>query len=157
MTHWLDRRFAACGRRRGRAGFTMIEILIVVTIIAVIASIVIGLYMSAGRRGKESSLRGQLKQMREAVERFQADCGAYPPALTDIVAANGGAISGDQDGRGISVDRAGYVGPYIITGDGALPKDPFTKAADWTYDSSTGDVRSVSTLTALDGTAYSAW
>jgi prepilin-type N-terminal cleavage/methylation domain-containing protein len=157
MTKWVRNPSAAWPRKRRRGGFTMIEILIVVTIIGVIASIVIGVFMSAARRSRESNLRGQLKLMREAVERFQADCGAYPPALADTVAANGAAISGDQDGRGIAVDRAGYAGPYLVTGDGALPQDPFTRAVDWTYDSSTGEVHSASTLSALDGSAYTTW
>jgi hypothetical protein len=50
-----------------------------------------------------------------------------------------------------------YDGPYLMTGDGALPKDPFTGVADWVYDNSTGAVHSNAGLSAIDGTAYSVW
>jgi len=102
-------------------------------------------------------MRADLKQLRDAIERFEANTAAWPPALTDLMAADGSAISADADGRGMSVDRAGYDGPYLRTGDGNLPKDPLTGAADWAYNSSTGEVHSGSTLTALDGSAYSTW
>lgn len=102
-------------------------------------------------------MRADLKQLRDAIERFEANTAAWPPALTDLMAADGSAISADADGRGMSVDRAGYDGPYLRTGDGNLPKDPLTRAADWAYNTTTGEVHSSSTLTALDGSAYSTW
>lgn len=138
-------------------GFTLIEVLIVITVISTLATIVIPRAMSAQRKAKEAALRANLKQLRDAIETFEANTAAWPPALTDIVAASGAAISADVDGRGMSVDRSAYDGPYIRSGDGGLPKDPFTGAADWNYDNSTGEVHSSSTLTALDGTNYSIW
>ena len=140
-----------------RRGFTLIEMLIVITIIAILAVIVIPRLTAVGRRGKEASLRADLKQMRDAIERFEANTAGWPPTLADIMVANGSAISADTDGRGMAIDRAGYDGPYLRTGDGAFPIDPFTGAADWNYDSSTGQVHSSSTLTALNGSAYSTW
>ncbi|HUT74660.1 MAG TPA: prepilin-type N-terminal cleavage/methylation domain-containing protein [Armatimonadota bacterium] len=138
-------------------GFTLIEMLIVITIIAILALIVIPRLTAAGRRGKEASLRADLKQLRDAIERFEANTAAWPPSLADLMAADGSAVSADVDGRGMSVDRAGYEGPYLRTGSGSLPADPFTGAADWTYNSSTGEVHSSSTLTALDASTYSIW
>jgi prepilin-type N-terminal cleavage/methylation domain-containing protein len=143
--------------RDKRTGFTLIEMLIVIVVIAILALIVIPRLMGAARRSKEASLRADLKQLRDAIERFEGSCAAWPPALSDIMAANGTAISADADGRGISVDRAGYDGPYLVTSGGQLPKDPFTGASDWTYNSSTGEVHSSSTLAGLDGTTYSTW
>jgi len=140
-----------------RQGFTLIEVLIVIVVVATLAVIVIPRVMGASRRGKEATLRANLKQLRDAIERFEANCAAWPPALTDLLAANGAAISADADGRGISVDRSAYEGPYIVSPDGNLPKDTFTGAADWNYDQSTGEVHSSSTLTAMDGAAYSSW
>ena len=50
-----------------------------------------------------------------------------------------------------------YDGPYILTGDGTLPKDPFTTEASWNYDNTTGAIHSSSDLNALDGSAYNTW
>jgi general secretion pathway protein G len=141
---------------RKSKGFTLIEMLIVIVVIAILALIVIPRLLSAGRRAKESALRGDLQQLRNAVQHFEADCGDYPAALTDLMVANGGALPA-TGGGGLSLDTTGYKGPYLRTGDGNLPRDPFTGAADWTYVGATGDVHSASTLTALDGTAYSTW
>jgi len=55
------------------------------------------------------------------------------------------------------VDRSAYDGPYLQTGDGQLPDDPFTGATDWTYNNATGDVHSNSALIALDGSSYNTW
>jgi prepilin-type N-terminal cleavage/methylation domain-containing protein len=140
-----------------KRGFTLIEVLIVITVLAILALIVIPRMASASRRGREASLRADLKQIRDAIERFEANTAAWPPALTDIMAADGTAISADVDGRGMSVDRNGYEGPYLRTGDGQLPLDPFTGARDWSYNSSTGEVHSSSSLTGVDGSAYSTW
>ena len=142
---------------RKSKGFTLIEMLIVIVVIAILALIVIPRLLSAGRRAKESALRGDLQQLRNAIQHFEADCGAWPPALTDLMVANGAAISAAVDGNGITVDRTGYKGPYLRTGHGNLPNDPFTGAADWVYDNSLGDVHSNSALVALDGTNYNTW
>lgn len=147
------------GHPRGvrRAGVTLIEVLIVVLIIGVLAAIIIVLTSNGARRSRESSLRGQLHELRKAVEHFQADCGSVPPALSDLVVSSGAAISADADGAGVTVDRSGYKGPYVITGDGGLPEDPTTQAVDWNYDNSTGDIRSSSTATGLNGRPYNTW
>jgi len=146
------------GRRcRHRQGFTLLEVLIVITVIAILSMLVIPRAMAARRRASEAQLRGNLKQLRDAVERFESTTGAWPPALPDVVAVSGAAVSADFDGAGGCVDRSAYDGPYLRTGDGSLPVDPFTGVADWRYDNSTGAVHSNSALTALDGTAYNAW
>lgn len=142
--------------RRSRA-FTLVEVLIVITVISILAMIVIPRLLVASRRAKEAQLRGNLKQIRDGIERFEAATGAWPPALADIMAPDGDAISGEFDGRGGWVDRSAYDGPYLLTGDGGLPKDVFTGASDWSYDNATGTVHSVSDLVALDGTNYRDW
>ena len=143
------------GRRR--CGFTLIEVLIVITVIAILAMLVIPRAMGARRRANEAQLRGNLKQIRDGIERFEATTAAWPPALSDLMAANAADISADFDGRGGSVDRNAYDGPYLLVPGNSLPKDPFTGAEDWNYDNATGDVHSSSTLTSLSGSAYSTW
>lgn len=145
-----------CTRQR-RLGFTLVEVLIVITIIAILAMLVIPRAMAARRTANEAQLRGNLKQLRDAVERFEATTAAWPPSIEDVMAADADAISGNMDGRGGWVDRSMYDGPYIQTGDGALPKDPFTSDADWNYDNTTGAIHSSSDLNALDGSPYNTW
>ena len=139
---------------RRSKGFTLIEMLIVIVVIAILALIVIPRLLGAGRKAKEASLHGDLHQLRNAVQQFEADTGDYPAALADIMAAKPGP---DTGGNGIALDTTAYEGPYLHTADNGLPKDPFTDAVDWTYDGTTGEVHSSSTLTAIDGTAYTAW
>ena len=141
---------------RKHKGFTLIEMLIVIVVIAILALIVIPRLLGAGRKAKEASLRGDLHQLRNAIQQFEADMGDYPSALTQLVEAKGSTGFG-TGGSGIALDDTGYQGPYLRTPDWGLPKDPFTNAADWTYAKASGDVASASPLTALDGTAYNTW
>jgi general secretion pathway protein G len=141
---------------RSRQAFTLIEMMVIVLIIGVLALIVIPRVINAGRKAKETQLRGDLKHLRDAIERFQARSDALPPTLSDIIAADGSAISANKDANGVGVDRGGYDGPYLESSQ--LPKDPFTGERDWDYDPFTGDVHSRSTLTALDKkTTYDTW
>ncbi len=143
--------------RRGSKGFTLIEMLIVIVVIAILALIVIPRLLGAGRKAKEAALKGDLHQLRNSIQQFEADCGDYPALLTDLQAP--GPAAGSTGGQGLDLDVTGWQGPYLRTPDGALPVDPFTQVspADWAYTASTGEVHSASTLNALDGTAYSAW
>ena len=139
---------------RKHKGFTLIEMLIVIVVIAILALIVIPRLLGAGRKAKEATLRGDLHQLRNAIQQFEADCGDYPAALADLQTQ---PAAGSNGGTGIALDVNGWQGPYLRTPDGGLPKDPFTTAADWTYTASSGDVHSASSLTAINGEAYSSW
>ena len=139
--------------RKGTRGFTLIEMLIVIVVIAILALIVIPRLLGAGRKAKEAALKGDLHQIRNAIQQFEADLGDYPAALNDLVAT---AAPTGVGGNNISLDPAGWQGPYLKTPDGAMPLDPFG-GQPWTYDAATGNVHSASTLTALDSTAYSSW
>jgi general secretion pathway protein G len=140
---------------RRSKGFTLIEMLIVIVVIAILALIVIPRLLGAGRKAKEASLRGDLHQLRNAVQQFEADTGDYPAALDDLMVAKADAPA--TGGNDIALDTTAYEGPYLHTADNAIPKDPFTDAADWTYTKETGEVHSAATLTAIDGSAYSTW
>jgi general secretion pathway protein G len=140
--------------RRGNRGFTLIEMLIVIVVIAILALIVIPRLLGAGRKAKEATLKGDLHSLRNAIQQFEADLGDYPASLDQLVATT--APTG-QGGGGIDLDSQGYQGPYLRTPDGGLPTDPFTGAADWNYTAASGEVHSASTLSALDGSSYTAW
>jgi len=142
-------------RRSTHTGFTLIEMLIVIVVIAILALIVIPRLMGAGRKAKEAALRGDLHQLRNAVQQFEADCGDYPAALSQLMTS---PTAGSNGGQGIALDVTAWQGPYLRTPDNNLPKDPFTDSATtWGYTASTGDLVSGSTLTSISGEAYSTW
>jgi len=141
--------------RSTRTGFTLIEMLIVIVVISILALIVIPRLMGAGRKAKEAALRGDLHQLRNAIQQFEADCGDYPLALSQVMTQ---PAAGSAGGQGIALDVNAWQGPYLRTPDDNLPKDPFTDSATtWSYTASSGDVASGSTLTSIDGEAYSTW
>jgi len=139
---------------RKSKGFTLIEMLIVIVVIAILALIVIPRLLGAGRKAKEAALKGDLHQLRNAIQQFEADCGDYPAAIDDLQTA---PAAGSIGGNGIDLDVSAWQGPYLRTPDGGLPVDPFTTLADWTYVATSGDVNSSSTLTAINGENYSDW
>jgi len=146
MSRMIDRR---------RKGFTLIEMLIVIVVIAILALIVIPRLLGAGRKAKEATLRGDLHQLRNAIQQFEADCGDYPSAVSTLMTQ---PAAGSNGGNGIALDVNGWQGPYLRTPDNNLPKDPFTDSSTtWSYTATTGHVQSGSTLTAINGEAYSSW
>jgi len=77
-------------------GFTLIELVITVAIVAILASAVLPLSQIAVQRGKEHELRGALRQIREAIDAYKqaadegriekmADAPGYPPTLSVLV------------------------------------------------------------------------
>lgn len=139
---------------RRSKGFTLIEMLIVIVVIAILALIVIPRLLGAGRKAKEASLRGDLHQLRNSIQQFEADCGDYPASTSQLMTVP----SGGNGGTGIALDVTGWQGPYLRTPDGNLPADPFTASSTtWSYTASTGHVQSGSTLTAINGDNYSSW
>ena len=94
--------------------------------------------------------------LRNAIQKFNSDMGDWPADLEQLVLPKTDPPSGNG-GSGVALDSANYQGPYLRNPDQGLPEDPFTKASDWNYTATTGEVHSASTGSALDGTAYSAW
>lgn len=138
----IGNRLAAHPRRRC-AGFTLIEVMVVMALIVTLASIGLTLYGNSVTRAKESVLKEDLFRMRDAIDQYYADKGKYPATLQDLVS-----------------DK------YLRS----IPADPFTNSADtWreipsepdpqnpTAQPGVYDVRSGSDQTALDGTKYSDW
>lgn len=66
-------------------GFTLIELLVVMAIIATLLSIAAPRYWRSVDDAREAALKSSLAQMREAIDQFHADRGAYPQTLTDLV------------------------------------------------------------------------
>jgi general secretion pathway protein G len=122
------------------AGFTLLELMIVLAIMGILVSIAQPQLSKSIVRAREAVLREDLFQMRDAIDQYYADNGKYPGALQDLI---------NQQEKSRSYLRD-------------LPIDPFTKASDWitvTPESEGGvfDVHSASDMVALDGSAYNTW
>ncbi len=85
-------------------GFTLIELMVVIAIIMILATIAAGNYQKSVIRAKETTLRTDLKVMRDAIQHYTEDKEAAPSSLDDLVSAH-----------------------YIQQ----IPVDPMTNAKDW--------------------------
>jgi general secretion pathway protein G len=142
-------------RAKRKKGFTLVELLVVIVVLAVLAAIVLPKFMNSSKRSKESALKSDLKLVRNAVSLFQADTGAYPKALTDLTATAAPAKGLDSAGADATITATDWHGPYLQD----LPKDPID-GTDLVYTITSpgvGKVASDTTGNGLDGTAYTTW
>jgi len=152
-----------------RKGFTLIELLIVIVVIAILALIVIPRVMGAGRKAKEATLKGNLHEIRNALEQFQADTGCYPASLTDLVNTADVTKGIDLSGNNQDITPGSYKGPYLTTQGGldgtGIPSNPFqataptTIATDlplhWKYDKGIVSAAVPTSGNTLDNVPYS--
>jgi len=129
-------------RRKNHRGFTLIEMMIVISLILILISIAVPAYNRAILRAKEATLRQDLFTLRDTIQQYTLDKQKAPQTLDDV-------------------KQAGYIRD--------IPLDPFTGEANWTLDMEDAllavdqqepgiwDVHSSSNLTGMDGTAYSSW
>lgn len=69
-------------------GFTLIELIVVIAIIGILATIALPKLKDAPRRAEEAVLKTNLRAMRDAINQFHADKGYYPPSLEALVEEN---------------------------------------------------------------------
>lgn len=67
------------------AGFTLVELLVVLSILALLLSLAVPRYFSGVQRAKEQALKQQLTTTRKALDEFYADQGQYPETLQELV------------------------------------------------------------------------
>ena len=126
-------------------GFTLIELMIVVTIVGILAAIAAPNYQWGVIRAREAVLREDLYTLRSTIDQYYADQGKYPETLQELV---------------------NNKNKYLKE----IPKDPFTKSNEtWTVTAppagettteATGgvyDVHSGSTTVGSDGVPYNEW
>ena len=129
--------------RKNEAGFTLMELMIVMMIIGVLTTLAIPSFVGAIRNAKEAVLKEDLRVMRSAIDSYTMDKQKAPQSLEDLV-------------------QEGYLK--------VIPEDPMTKARDtWTTETSDAlhsldqtdpgidDVHSGSQETGSDGQPYSTW
>jgi len=130
-------------RQDGDHGFTMLELMVVMTLIVVLATMGMTQYKTSQVYAKEAVLKEDLFRLRDAIDQYYADKGMYPSTLDSLV----------SDG-------------YLRK----VPDDPFTKSnSTWqtvpsepdpnnpVAEPGVYDVKSGSDGTALDGTKYGEW
>jgi prepilin-type N-terminal cleavage/methylation domain-containing protein len=71
-------------RRRITRGFTLIELMVVLAIIALLVAIVSPRYFRSVDRARETSLHTSLNVMRDAIDKFAGDLGRYPESLDEL-------------------------------------------------------------------------
>jgi general secretion pathway protein G len=72
-------------KSRENAGFTLVELLLVLFIVALLASLVAPVMTSSVQNARESALKEDLHVMRKAIDDFYADTGRYPESLDQLV------------------------------------------------------------------------
>jgi general secretion pathway protein G len=130
-------------KTRRSLGFTLLEMMIVISIILILMSVALPIYNQSVLRSREAVLRQDLFELRSLISQYTLDKQKAPQSLDDLVTAG-----------------------YIKT----LPKDPMTNEANWEVvqedvllavdqqDPGISDVKSASSALASDGTsAYSSW
>jgi general secretion pathway protein G len=128
---------------RGRSGFTLIELMIVMAIVAIITSIAVPLYQKSIVRGKESVLKNNLFTLRTVIDEYTYDKQKAPQSLQDL--ATEGYL------RSVPVDP--------ITGSDSTWRTIQEDATSATSQNEPGiwDVRSGSDQKSLEGTPYAEW
>ena len=76
---------APCARGERGRGFTLIELIVVVAIIGILATIAVPAMRTAPIRARESALKEDLFTLRSCIDQFHADRGRYPTSLDELV------------------------------------------------------------------------
>ena len=130
-------------RKHKSRGFTLIELMIVISMILILVSLAVPMYQQSIRRAKEAVLRDDLFTLRSSIDQFTLDKQRAPQSLDDLVQA--GYL------REVPID------PMTSTRDTwVVVNEDYLQSIDQSQPGIT-DVHSGSELSALDGTPYASW
>lgn len=136
------RRSALSKRARGQQGFTLIEMLIVISIIFILMGMAAGMYSRSIQHAREAVLKKDLQTMREAIDNYTLDKQQAPQSLQDLV-----------DGhylRQVPIDPVTHIDDWVPHfGDTVMSPDQTGTGID--------DVHSGSEQISSDGTPYNTW
>jgi general secretion pathway protein G len=126
---------------RGQQGFTLVELLVVISMISILAAMGVVQYRNSVQRTRETTLKHDLFQMRDVIDQYYADKGKYPSSLDSLVS--------DGYMRKIPVDPiTNSTDTWQTVPAEADPGNPSSEPGIY-------DVKSGAPGTALDGTSYS--
>jgi len=117
------RRCGADGVSTCRMGYSLIELLVVISIIGVLAALLVGLAGMASRKSRESRVRAELNEYITAIEGYKAKLGFYPPDNHTPAGVNITAVTNQlfYELSGVVVTNTGFVTPsrdeYISSAD----------------------------------------
>ena len=93
--------------------FTLVELLIVIIIVSVLATIAIPKVNDSWKRSSESAMKASLKAYRGAADQFYADCGCYPTMATLIDSQTAPLLCYDDNAGTIFLPAGRWKGPYL--------------------------------------------
>ena len=101
----------------GRGGFTLIEVLLVVTILGILAAIVVAKYAGRGEDARIAATRASIAVIAGAIDVYEVDTGRYPPSLQSLVSDDGAPNwHGEYIRNGLPVDAWGTAFQYALVG-----------------------------------------
>ena len=120
--NWFPRSRLGLSPKQAEAGFTLLELLIVLVIIGILAALVAPQYLDRLESSKITTTTAQIRMLKASLDTMRLDIGRYPTT---------------QEGLGMLVDpppdpilRGRWHGPYL---DGAVPDDAWGNPYSYTY------------------------
>lgn len=105
-----------CARRNRAAGFTLVELLLVLVILGTLAALVLPRFSGTSERARKTAAMTQISTFKTALNAYEVDNGSYPKSLQDLV----------ERPR----DAQNWNGPYL---DGPVPLDPWKNPYIYVY------------------------
>ena len=170
-------------RKQKHAGFSLVELVIVIVVLGIIAAVAIPKITSGSRRGAEAALVANLKTMRDAIDWYYVEHNnTFPGAKSNGVGPNAGTADAFRTQLIEATNSQGWItgalatrryGPYIrgqlpkltvgtnagkntvtVLNQAAAPAVDVPSGTAWIYNVATGQIIPNDAGTAVDGTAY---